>query len=58
MSFKGPLGLWPFPLVNLLLSIGESFAQTKATGIANIEVWEWIDSRGRQRSLTVHRKVE
>lgn len=51
-KFQGLLGLWSYPIINLLLSFiggGE---------VHNVEVWEWTDSTGRKRELTVHRRVE
>lgn len=63
-AFKGIFGLWTYPLINFLLSITER-TQTRtspigniATATRNVEEWEWVDSTGKKRTLTVHRKVE
>jgi len=56
-EFKGPLGIWGFPLINLILKMfGEKRASVRP--MHNVEEWEWIDSTGNARKLTVHRKVE
>jgi hypothetical protein len=47
--FKGPLGIWPFPILNLLLSL---------LSRSNIEVWQWEDCEGNLRRIVVYRQVE
>lgn len=54
--FQGPLGIWPYPLINLILSLAEKTAGKQ--GVSNVEEWAWVDSAGQKRVLTVHRKVE
>ena len=65
LRFTGFLGIWNWPLVNILL---ERLA-AKGTGMslrgrgsltpsmANVERWEWVDSKGRKRQLVIHREV-
>lgn len=66
LRFSG-FGLgWPWPLINILLEIrgtagvrslrgrGGSLAPT----MANTEVWNWVDYRGRKRELVVRREVK
>ena len=65
LRVAGPLGLWPFPILNLVLELFETvragrggFAEAgSATSLANVEVWEWVDRRGKKRTLTVRREV-
>jgi len=58
----GPLGLWPFPLLNFILKILQQthFSQTNRSGhnvVENVEKWEWVDYKGRKREIIIHRKV-
>jgi hypothetical protein len=57
---RGPLGLWPFPILNFLLSILQvSSLQTSRLTAQNVETWELVrDERGRLVNVVVHRKVE
>jgi hypothetical protein len=62
----GPLGIWRFPILNILLTILERLratqGQTQKTAqqqkIKNIEEWEWVDLEGNKRYIKVHRYVE
>jgi hypothetical protein len=61
----GPLGIWRFPILNILLTILEKLrttqGQTQKTQqqkIKNIEEWEFIDLEGNKRYIKVHRYVE
>jgi len=69
----GPLGIWSFPILNLVLELierwrerrlaklggtGHSRAPAKLSPMANVEVWEWTDYRGRRRRLEIHREVK
>jgi hypothetical protein len=49
MMFKGPLGIWPFPILNLLLTL---------LSRSNVEVWQWEDCEGNLRRIVVYRQVE
>lgn len=40
------------------LFLTQNPSTSKPTSIKNEESWEWTDWRGRQRTLTGHRKVE
>jgi len=67
---KGPLGLWPFPLVNILKklvqSIGISQSSTgritqfrsPSTIVRNQERIVWQDWEGKERVITVERQIE
>jgi hypothetical protein len=67
-QFRGPLGIWAWPLVNIILSWITTWSSATQKTVAaapsasskakNIEVWEWEDYRGRKRSITVHRTAE
>jgi hypothetical protein len=48
------LGLFAFGFFLLILSP----RPTRATLQTNTEVWEWVDWRGRQRRIIVHREVK
>jgi len=56
---------WRWPLVNTLLEVLTTRAfrsSLRGRGsltptMANVERWEWIDSKGRKRELIVHREV-
>jgi len=47
--FKGPLGLWPFPILNLILAL---------LSRSNVEIWEFTDCEGNLRRIVVYRQVE
>jgi len=50
--FKGIFGLWPWPIINLILSIFMS-------NMENIEEWEVVrDSEGLPKSIIVKRTVK
>lgn len=65
VAVRGPLGLWSFPILNLLLAIisGSSASTLKSSFpstplVENVEEWEVIrDSEGLAKSIIVHRKV-
>ena len=64
--FTGPLGIWHFPIINIVMAFIESRKLTTVTSSApmvkasakNVEVWEWVDWRGQKRTITAHRTVE
>jgi hypothetical protein len=60
--FKGPLGLWPFPILNLLQELvqqkGEQTFQPAQPAMRNLETIKWTDWKGRTRVVEVHREVE
>jgi hypothetical protein len=58
-KISGPLGLWPFPLLNLLLQIlgSRSGVFTSPIRAENLEEIVWTDWRGRERRMTIHREV-
>ena len=54
----GPLGIWPFPLLNFLLEVVRAFRGQEGTKLSNIERWEaYRDEKGRL-IVEVHREVE
>jgi hypothetical protein len=62
-QFKGIFGIWPWPIINIILSLIYSRAslyQSASTSAKakNVEVWEWVDYRGRERRIVVHREAE
>jgi len=65
LRFSGfGLGIWPWPLLNILLEVRGTTGLRSLRGrdslaptMANKETWEWIDSKGRKRQLTIHREV-
>jgi hypothetical protein len=64
-QFKGILGIWSWPIVNIILALIYSRAPTqlvKTTSTPakakNIEEWVWTDYRGKERRIVVHRQVE
>jgi len=66
LRIQGPLGIWPWPLVNRLLEImgragGSSIRGRRGSltsTMANVERWQWVDYRGRKRELVIHREVK
>jgi len=62
----GPLGLWKFPIINLLLAIviqTQTKTETKSITakterLRNVELWRWRDCEGNLREIEVHRYVE
>ena len=62
--FRGPLGLWPWPIVNLLLALVEQIrvrgygGQAMASSYTNVEEIKWTDWKGRERKIIIHRKAE
>ena len=61
-KISGPLGLWSWPLLNALLNLVQSKRLSNASmpspQLINEETWTWIDWHGKERTITVHRKVE
>jgi hypothetical protein len=55
---KGPLGLWNFPLLNIILSLILSDGSVSGAGYQNEETITWVDWRGRERKIVIHRKAE
>ena len=69
MPVSGPLGLWAFPLLNILLEILRSYRPAAATTrmnmtslkatAENVERWQVVrDDRGRLKYVEVHREVK
>lgn len=67
-SIRGPLGIWPFPLLNALMSLGQGMGGGRFLGqgllvgarpvaAENYERVVWTDWRGRERSVEAHREV-
>ena len=57
--FKGPLGIWNFPLLNLLLEMMQGSAGQKLRpAMKNVEVIKWTDWKDRPREIEIHREVE
>jgi hypothetical protein len=61
---RGPfLGLWNFPLLNLLLAIisglsASTLQSSRSPLVENVEEWEIIrNSEGLAKSIIVHRRV-
>jgi hypothetical protein len=62
----GPLGIWRFPILNILLKIleklrttqGQSQKITQQQKIRNVELWEFIDLEGNKRYIKVNRYIE
>ena len=66
-AVQGPLGIWPFPLINLLMSLVQSKGRTQrpllpapAGGaiVTNTETCSWDDWRGRTRSMSIKREIK
>lgn len=65
-GFVGPLGIWPYPVLNLILEFFEGVrAGRSALGIStlrtttkNIEKVRWIDYKGHDRTLVIEREVK
>jgi len=61
---RGPLGLWPFPILNWLLQFFSVFQQgtaqqRKSPLLENIEEWQVIrDEEGLPKSIIVKRTVK
>ncbi len=67
--FRGPFGIWPYPVINFLLRIVEllksegsqpliSTSHSLKPAMANVERWQWIDYKGRKRELVIEREVK
>ena len=63
--FVGPLGIWPYPVLNLVLEFFEGVragkglgASTLRTTTKNIEKIRWTDYKGHDRTLVVEREVK
>jgi len=60
-TIVGPLGLWPWPVLNFLLSF--IYYARLRTGVGsstveNVEEWELVtDERGELKKIIVHRRV-
>jgi len=65
LRFTGFFGIWGWPIINLVLEVtaARGFrSSTRGRGalsptMANVEKWQWIDSKGRKRELIIHREV-
>jgi hypothetical protein len=57
ITIRGPLGIWPFPLLNALLQLIQSL-RLGGTAYQNVETITWVDWRGRERRIVIHRKAE
>jgi len=64
----GPLG-WPYPILNILRRIIERIRERRksfsilqnldrSSALENIEEVVWIDWKGRERKIIIHRKVD
>ena len=67
LSVTGPLGLWSFPILNMLLEILGTYkaatASPRGTSLRataeNLEKWKLIrDATGRLKEIEVHREVK
>jgi len=64
--FVGPLGIWPYPVLNLILEFFEGVragrgglgASTLRTTTKNIEKIRWTDYKGHDRTLVIEREVK
>lgn len=60
-KFEGfGLGLWWWPIINLLMEILSSRqmgARASEVKLENIEEIEWTDWKGRTRTIKIHREV-
>jgi hypothetical protein len=61
-EITGPLGLWKFPILNILrqmllqLRQGQGLAPTAQ--VVNEERITWVDWKGRERNMVIHREVK
>jgi hypothetical protein len=66
--FKGPLGIWVFPILNFIYEFIQSIKSRSrpsilpriylSQGFENVEEWEIIrDETGRLKKIVAHRKV-
>lgn len=65
---RGPFGIWPFPLLNTLVTLvgriappgylgSRSFIGARPVAAENYERILWTDWRGRERYMDIHREV-
>lgn len=61
---QGPLGLWPWPLLNTLIHITQNQTQPTPTStpeggsvLENKETVTWTDWRGEERTIRIEREV-
>jgi hypothetical protein len=54
---RGPLGIWVFPLLNVLLQLIR-LAKFNRPAYQNIETITWTDWRGKERRIEIHRNAE
>ena len=61
-EIKGPLGMWSFPLLTMLMSVfqggTEPAKKSLSPIVTNDETWRWTDYKGRKRELTIQREVK
>lgn len=61
-EIKGPLGLWNFPLMAMIMSLVQGGARQSRGSLTpvmkNDETWEWTDYKGRDRKLVISREVK
>jgi len=60
---SGPLGIWPFPVLNFLRDLVEGIRSRPSVlssqpVVRNVEEIVWTDWKGRERKMTIHREVE
>jgi len=59
-KIEGPLGIWPFPILNFLVEVFQMRAgntSSKAPLLVNEEEIIWYDWEGNERKTIIHRKV-
>lgn len=68
-TVSGPLGIWPWPLVNLLMKMldkkgSQGTSRTpmlpapRANIVSNTEKITWTDWKGRVRHINIEREVK
>jgi len=69
MKITGPLGIWPFPILNFILELADRLkrkserrpilqSRLQTTVVRNVEEISWIDWKGRERKMIIHREVK
>jgi hypothetical protein len=61
-EIKGPLGLWNFPLLTMIMSLMQGGAGQSTRSLnpvmKNDEIWRWVDYKGREREFVISREVK
>lgn len=56
MRLVGPLGIWPFPILNFILQL---LAFRQSVAVENVEEWEVVrDEEGLPKAIIVKRTVK